>query len=116
MSIISKIERAVRIISKGQPIVCEETEIKPNDFEKVNSQSKKQEQSFEDLLGSVRKMNLQTKTYKSVSKLPKMKGSNANIAYHNARELNIILSQCKNKYEACNVFHNMGIVALINRK
>lgn len=116
MSIISKIERAVRIIGKGQPVAYMETEITPSDCVKVESQSKKQEQSFEDLLSSVRQMNLNTKTYKSVSKLPKTKGSNANITYNNARELNRILSQCKDKYETCNVFSHMGIVSLVNRK
>lgn len=116
MSIISKIERAVRTIGKGQAVVCMETEITPSDCVKVEPQSKKQEQSFEDLLSSVRQMNLNTKTYKSVSKLPKTKGSNANITYNNARELNRILSQCKDKYETCNVFDHMGIVSLVNRK
>lgn len=116
MSIISQIERAIKTVNQGQPVMYMETEISPRDFGKKEPQNKQQPQSFEDLLSSVRQLNLNTKTYKSVSKLPKTKGSNANITYNNARELNRILNQCKDKYETCNVFDHMGIVSLVNRK
>lgn len=59
---------------------------------------------------------IRTKTYKSVSKLPKEKGSNANILFHNSKELSRILKQCREKYETCNVFEQIGVVSLINRK
>lgn len=71
---------------------------------------------FNEVLSQVRQMNLGTKTYKSVSKLPKEKGSNANILFHNGKELNRILNQCREKYETCNVFEQIGVVSLINRK
>lgn len=71
---------------------------------------------FNEVLEKVRQINLTTKTYKSVSKLPKEKGSSSNILFHNSKELSRILNQCRNKYETCNVFEQIGVVSLINRK
>ena len=72
--------------------------------------------SFQDVLDTVRATNLNTKVYKSMSKIPKTKGSTVNILYRNSKEMRTILNQCKDKYETCNVFEQMNVISLVNRK
>ena len=114
MSIFSLLDRAIK---KVEPVIFIETELpNKNNYIPITEDKQTSSDSFQDVLNTVRQLNLGTKTYRSISKLPKKKGSNANIEFHNSKELNRILNQCKGKYETCNVFHNIGIVALINRK
>ena len=90
------------------------SEYKPVAPQQKQEQVKKD--SFQDVLDTVRATNLNTKVYKSMSKIPKTKGSTVNILYKNSKEMRTILKQCKDKYEMCNVFEQMNVISLVNRK